>query len=339
MKILTVAAAAFVTLTPAARAGEGWNVDFGSFFGVPASSYGAAAGQVGAWNKAGLGVTPLVDLAGAASGASVNVVADNGFGNSGGSPATGAELLLSDNFLSVDGASWSVVLSGLGSGDYAVFLFAPSNHNVPTGTMTVGGLAVPGIPGDPDGALIQGKSWLQVPATVASSTLAISGQGATFSGLAGLQVVPAGEFTSYCTAGVGASGCQAALSASGVPSATATSGFLLIATGVEGARDGLFFFGANGRQAAPWGSSGAFQCVQPPVSRTRLLQGFGTVGSCNNSMVDDLNAWWCSTCPRPAQKPGVGTLVQAQLWYRDPWNSKNSTATNFSDAIEFSVLP
>jgi hypothetical protein len=71
--------------------------------------------------------------------------------------------------------------------------------------------------------------------------------------------------TSYCTAGTSASGCSATLSAAGFPSATMTSGFTLSAAGVEGQKDGLFFFGANGRQANAWGNGTSFQCVTPPV--------------------------------------------------------------------------
>ena len=35
---------------------------------------------------------------------------------------------------------------------------------------------------------------------------------------------------------------------------------------------------------------------------------------------------------------GAGTVVQAQLWYRDPQNTSNQT-TSLSDAIEFTVAP
>jgi predicted DNA-binding protein with PD1-like motif len=38
----------------------------------------------------------------------------------------------------------------------------------------------------------------------------------------------------------------------------------------------------------------------------------------------------------PAKNPGVGALVQAQLWYRDPLNT-SYRKTSFSDAIEFGV--
>jgi len=139
----------------------------------------------------------------------------------------------------------------------------------------------------------------------------------------------------YCTAGVSANGCQALLSATGVASASAASGFNLIASGVEGSKDGLFFFAANGRQANTWGNGTSLQCVVPPVFRASLLSGAGTPGGCDGSFSDDLNARWTA---KPAQNPGVGALVQAQLWYRDPQNTSNQT-TSLSDGIEFTVCP
>ena len=145
-------------------------------------------------------------------------------------------------------------------------------------------------------------------------------------------------FVSYCTAGTSANGCQALLSGSGVPSATATSGFVLTASGVEGQKDGLFFFGTNGRQANSWGNGTSFQCVVPPVSRAGLLTGSGTTGLCDGSFAQDLNALWCPTCPKAAKNPGAGALVQAQLWYRDPTNTSNQT-TSLSDGLEFTVQP
>jgi hypothetical protein len=142
----------------------------------------------------------------------------------------------------------------------------------------------------------------------------------------------------YCTAGTSASGCQAAIAAVGVASATAPAGFDLLSIGVEGAKDGLFFFGTNGRQANPWGNGTSFQCVVPPVKRGGVLSGTGTTGACNGSFGQDLNALWCPTCPKPGHNPGAGALVQAQLWYRDPQSTSNQT-TSLSDAVEFSVIP
>jgi hypothetical protein len=142
----------------------------------------------------------------------------------------------------------------------------------------------------------------------------------------------------YCTAGVSAAGCAALLSTSGNASAAAPSGFCLNASLVAGEKDGLFFFGVNGRQASPWGNGTSFQCVVPPVSRGGLLPGGGTAGACDGSFSQDLNALWCPACPKPLKNPGLGTIVQAQLWYRDPFSTSNQT-TSLSNAIEFGVGP
>lgn len=139
----------------------------------------------------------------------------------------------------------------------------------------------------------------------------------------------------YCTAGVSASNCQATLSATGTPSASAPWGFDLMAAGVEGSKDALFFFGTSGRQATPWGNGASFQCVVPPVARGGLLSGSGTAGACDGTFAQDLNARWTS---RPSQNPGAGTMVQSQLWYRDPLNTSHRK-TSLSDAIEFVVGP
>jgi hypothetical protein len=140
----------------------------------------------------------------------------------------------------------------------------------------------------------------------------------------------------YCTAGASASGCRATITAAGIPSASASTGFDLAATDVEGAKDGLFFFGSGGRQANPWGNGTSLQCVVPPVSRTGVLVGTGSAGSCEGAFALDLNALWCPTCPKSQKNPGAGVRIQAQLWYRDPQNSSNQT-TSLSDAIEFTV--
>ena len=173
--------------------------------------------------------------------------------------------------------------------------------------------------------------------TVVAGAAAVDGEGAVGVGAAYVfRLSP--EPVSYCTAGTSASGCQALLSASGTASASAGSGFVLQAGGVEGAKDGLFFFGTNGQQANPWGNGTSYQCVVPPVTRAGTLSGSGTLAACDGSFAQDLNALWCPGCPKPAKNPGAGAVVQAQLWYRDPLSTSNQT-TSLSDAIEFSVAP
>jgi len=193
---LTGAIALSVALTASVvHAGTGVNIDFGTTYGVPSSAYGGASGQAGTWNLAGLGFTALADLSGAPSGVSVNAVASNATGNNGSVPANDDQLLLNDNLSSFNPlgtATWTVTLTGLADGGYRVFVYAPSNFAVPTGSMTVGGVNLASIPGDLGSTLIEGTSWVEVTVSVVGGTLDIYGTSSNFCGLAGLQVVPCG---------------------------------------------------------------------------------------------------------------------------------------------------
>jgi glucose/arabinose dehydrogenase len=140
----------------------------------------------------------------------------------------------------------------------------------------------------------------------------------------------------YCTAGTSASGCAATLSSTGVPSVSAGSGFTIDTNNLEGQKDGLYFYGFNGAQANSWGSSSSFQCVVPPVIRTPLMAGVGTIGLCDGSMSMDFNAYWATAVP--SKVPAPGQQVNVQLWYRDPASTSNQT-TSLSDGLELTVCP
>jgi hypothetical protein len=140
----------------------------------------------------------------------------------------------------------------------------------------------------------------------------------------------------YCTAGKSASGCAPTLKSVGFASATVDKGFVIYCTNVEGQKDGIFFYGQNGRQAAPWGNGTSFQCVTPPVKRSGLRTGKGSNGKCDGWAQKDMNTVWCPSCPKPS--PMVGTKMQAQFWYRDPRNTSNQT-TSLTNAIEFDICP
>ena len=142
----------------------------------------------------------------------------------------------------------------------------------------------------------------------------------------------------YCTAGASASGCTPTLSAVGTPSPTKDEGFVVYVTDLEGAKDGIFFYGQNGRQASPWGNGTSFQCVVPPVKRSGLRNGTGASGTCEGWAQKDLNSFWCPTCPKGSNPPAVGLKMQIQFWYRDPQNTSNQT-TSLSDAIEVDICP
>ena len=145
----------------------------------------------------------------------------------------------------------------------------------------------------------------------------------------------ASAISTYCTAGTTASGCTAAMSTVGVPSATSASGFVVGVTGVEGEKDGLIFFGVNGRQANAWGSGTSFQCVVPPVRRTGLQAGNGTSGACDGVFNLDFNSWMTAN---PGKAPAAGAVAQMQTWFRDPQNTSNQS-TSLSDALEFTIAP
>ena len=217
-----------------------------------------------------------------------------------------------------DNASWDVARYGTTVLEYTVN--AGAVQTVPM--LYMGGQMWRGvIPGGLSGTIAYTvKATDQGGNTGTSATLSYSVSGGT---------------VNYCTAGTSAAGCVASLTTTGTPSATAATGFNFVASGVEGQKDGLFFWGVNGRQANPWGSSTSYQCVVPPVFRGGLQVGSGTLGACDGSFSQDMNARWTA---KPAQNPGSGTLVQGQLWYRDPFNTSNQT-TSLSDAIEFTVQP
>ncbi len=142
----------------------------------------------------------------------------------------------------------------------------------------------------------------------------------------------------YCTAGTSTSGCQAAISSSGTASATAGSGFTATVSSMEGNKQGLFFYGQNGRQANSWGNGTSRQCVRPPVKRGGLQAGTGTAGQCDGGFSQDLNARWCPACSHPSHMPIPGVKMQIQGWYRDPQSTSNQT-TSLSDALEVDVCP
>jgi hypothetical protein len=171
------------------------NIDFGNQSPAPSASFGAASGQIGTWNNiVNLGATPgLVDVGGSPTGVSITVTAGTMAGFHGVGSGDGAHLM-DDNFFSSNGNPWSVVLAGLSNGTYTIYLYEPSNEQVGTGSGVVNGVAFSNINGGFEaGTFVQGSNYLQLNGvTVTGGTLTATGsQPETFSGLAGMQLVPA----------------------------------------------------------------------------------------------------------------------------------------------------
>ena len=295
--------------------------------------------------------------AGGASGiqAEANLKLYDGISWSGGLPSFGPLVF---DFNTAAGASVGLISSGINQVSLAGFdpvitsgtavvvwemLSNPLGGNCATGYQTNFATDHPNGPAcspqQKNLIFIQGQGWRDV------TTATVSGFALCPLFVAGDWIIrvcaegsaPSGP-VSYCTAGTSAAGCSATLASSGAASSSAGAGFLMFATGVEGAKDGLFFYGQNGRQANPWGTGTSFQCVAPPVARGGLLTGSGNPGTCTGAFVQDLNARWCPVCPKPAQAPVPGVRLQLQFWYRDPANTSNQT-TSFSDAHEVDVAP
>jgi hypothetical protein len=171
------------------------NMDFGHDFGGPGlpDTYGAASGQIGTWNKVNtLGLTGgLLDISGAASGASVNVFGDGW--STGGFYVTDDEKLLSDGLFRT-GGNWSMTFSGLDNGIYDIYYYAPQ-HAMDSGDITINGTFVPYLLGNIN-TLVQGASWDMLSGVaVTSGTLSLrSGLPNTiqpYTGIAGIQIVQA----------------------------------------------------------------------------------------------------------------------------------------------------
>ena len=197
-----------------------------------------------------------------------------------------------------------------------------------------------------------GAAWSEVEKLVASDAAAGDGFALSLDVDAGTIAVgayqddtPAGSGTgsayvferlpqpvAYCTAGLTSSGCSASISGLGTPSASAPSGFTLLVGAMEGDKQGVLFYGVNGRAAAPWGASGSYLCVAPPTQRMVTQTSTGTAGVCNGTMSIDWNDYR-TTNPGALGAPfGAGDTVWAQGWFRDPPSPKT---THLSNALEF----
>lgn len=144
---------------------------------------------------------------------------------------------------------------------------------------------------------------------------------------------------SYCTAGTSTNGCAPALTASAQPSASAATACVLTASGVEGDKSGLLFYGVNntGFSPLPWSPvSTSYFCVKAPTQRSLPQNSGGTGGLCNGHFVLDWNAFQLAFPGSLGTPFAVGDKVFAQGWYRDPPAPRT---TNLTDAIELTMTP
>jgi hypothetical protein len=165
-----------------------FNIEFGTGFAPPPSSFGAAAGQALVWQTVATGGGAV----GLGGGAMVSVVGPVSEGSIG-SPAGPTDELMLDYFVGdFTAATWLVSFSGLVDGAYDVYLYDPANAAVSTGNGTVNGTTFTSINGaysSPTLALNSNYLLLQ-NILVTGGSLNVYGDGTTpgLSGLAGIQL-------------------------------------------------------------------------------------------------------------------------------------------------------
>jgi hypothetical protein len=153
------------------------NIDFGSHNASVAFSadYGAAANQIGHWNKIIKSeATDLLGLSGTSTGSNLSLSIDgldiHLNGNGGGSANTDDFYLLNDSFFTndkkqINKSAWSVTISNFvkesDQGIYDIYYYAPSHSTTATGAFSINDNVVDSLPGanSNDPKLIQETSW------------------------------------------------------------------------------------------------------------------------------------------------------------------------------------
>ena len=127
------------------------------------------------------------------------------------------------------------------------------------------------------------------------------------------------------------------MSAAGNPSVGASSGFLLAASGVEGQRQGLLFYGLFGPKAAAWAPGNTSTlCVRSPLQRTVVASSGGAAGTCTGALTLDFQSYLAAHPTALGQPFQPGTIVNMQAWFRDP---AAPGTTNLSNALQFKTCP
>ena len=167
------------------------NIDFGAAKTDVPSSYAGAANQSGTWNKISSNSTNnLVDIDNVSTSISLEVTADTLDGHSGDSNS--GLYLTSDNFVSNNGVSWKVEITGISNGIYDIYYYAPTHSSVSTGSFYINSALQNSISGSNNNELSQGTDWgLLSGVTVSNSTLTLESYStSSYRGLAGLQIRP-----------------------------------------------------------------------------------------------------------------------------------------------------
>lgn len=186
---------------------------------------------------------------------------------------------------------------------------------------------------DPQGRMFGAGSALHRVGVWAESASRIGS--ASLNDVIGLDFFAAGQLptpTLYCSGSTNSLGCNTRLIGAGAlhPSASEPGGFELQGLDVLSGKQGLLFYGLNGRTSSSF-SSGLL-CVKSPLRRTGV-QNSGGAGACTGSFTLDFNARIASGVD-PALAAGV--KVNCQYWSRDP---AAASTTHITNGYEFYIAP
>ena len=356
-----------VLATAPPAAAQAVNVDIGDFFafGLPSSSYGAAAAQPGAWNSATSASTPayatsLVDLAGNPTPITTSVVSygngagDFAFNNAG---TTGDDQALMDDLQDI-GAGTSITFwtfDGLADGPYDLYTYAwaPDDATFVT-TVTISGRGnTVSTGGAWPGMHVEGVTYARHCVQVTGGQLVVEVQaaGQGFATLNGFQLVPrtepcpgGGPGTSYClgdgsastcpcgnTDFGGSGGCKNSTGAGcelAILGTTAPDSLELIATNAIAGQPGLFFQGDNSVSGGAGVTFGdGLRCAGGAVVRIGVkVADAGGTARYGPTQGD----------AQVSQVTGAqpGETKRYQFWYRDPQGSPCGTGFNLSNGYE-----
>jgi len=142
----------------------------------------------------------------------------------------------------------------------------------------------------------------------------------------------------YCTAGVSAAGCQPTIAASANPRVGHNTPCQISASGLDGQRSGVLFYGlfALPQQWCGAGIGSSFLCVKAPTQRVLQQISGGTAGACNGALTLDWNAFQLAQPASLGAPWTAGEKVYLQGWYRDPLSCKT---TALSNAVQLTYQP
>jgi hypothetical protein len=315
---------------------------FTDFGPVPSPAFGAAVWQAGAWNAVGTPggtgspnvTTPLVDLAGAGTGAQAVLQGCDAYPcGVGGWGSDIAALFAGGPNGDCYADPSTAMLEGLAPGPYVLTLYGPPCYEpwgpvfVSLSDLSYSSSQV--LDGDYLGtfdSMDLGSFGFDLAPGV---DVRLGGGSLAWVTAAQLTVVEPPQV--YCTAKVNSQGCAAQIAAIGdAASLSDASPFHLVASGVLDGVPGILFYGFD-EDIKPF--MGGFHCVQPPTPRTTYQMSGGDGTPCSGTFDQDFNAW-LATQPQP--EVHAGTRVFAQFWYRDPGDVFKSAT---SDAVSFHVVP